>query len=205
MTVYKALEKIDQFKNDKRIMIEISERQPIIEPLPEDVDSAIISKACKDAKAKADKLAKATGVCVGSPLEIEEFKRGARGSGSYGDYDYGNYQGITIASAAAVSAGDISEEGRYRVKSRELNRLRLEKRIFQAYPAASCYSTFVLAESGLFDGCLATTTWWLCSAFETRYPKIRLNADQALMDADRIITAGYSDATSFRRLFTRLT
>jgi hypothetical protein len=108
ITVYKALEEIDQFKNDKRIMVEISERQPIFEPLPEDVDSAI-SEACQDAKAKADKLAKATGVSVGSPLEIEEFKRGTRGSGTYGDYDYGDYQGITIASAAAVGAGDISE------------------------------------------------------------------------------------------------
>jgi hypothetical protein len=110
MTVYKALEEIDQFKNDKRIMVEISERQPIFEPLPEDVDSAI-SEACQDAKAKAEKLAKATGVSVGNPLEIEEFKRGTRGSGSYGDYDYGDYQGITIASAAAVGAGDISKGG----------------------------------------------------------------------------------------------
>ncbi len=58
------------------------------------------------------------------------------------------------------------------------------------YIAASCYGTFVLAETGLLDGRRATTTWWLRSLFEARYPKIGLNADQALIDGGRLITAG---------------
>ena len=56
--------------------------------------------------------------------------------------------------------------------------------------AASCYGTFVLAESGLLDGCRATTTWWLRSDFAARYPQVRLDADQALIDGGRVITAG---------------
>ncbi len=56
--------------------------------------------------------------------------------------------------------------------------------------AASCYGTFVLAESGLLDGREATTTWWLRTDFEERYPAVRLSADKSLVDAGAFITAG---------------
>jgi transcriptional regulator GlxA family with amidase domain len=66
----------------------------------------------------------------------------------------------------------------------------LRKLPLTTHIAASCYGTFVLAETGLLDGRRATTTWWLRSVFEARYPKIKLNVDQALIDGDRLITAG---------------
>lgn len=56
--------------------------------------------------------------------------------------------------------------------------------------AASCYGTFVLGESGRLDGYSATTTWWLEEAFRQRYPRIKVDADQALVDAGQAITAG---------------
>jgi len=59
-----------------------------------------------------------------------------------------------------------------------------------ALAAASCYGTFVLAESGLLDGRQATTTWWLQAAFRQRYSKVELDADQALADGGNVLTAG---------------
>jgi transcriptional regulator GlxA family with amidase domain len=56
--------------------------------------------------------------------------------------------------------------------------------------AGSCYGTFVLAESGLLDGRAATTSWWFQAVFAERYPKVRLNAAQALVDDGNVITAG---------------
>ncbi len=56
--------------------------------------------------------------------------------------------------------------------------------------AASCYGTFVLAQSGLLEGRAATTTWWLREYFQERYPGVRLNADRALVDDGQLITAG---------------
>lgn len=77
----------------------------------------------------------------------------------------------------------------------------------QTLVAASCYGTFVLAESGRLDGANATTTWWLQSEFAQRYPRVRLDADQALADGGTCLTAGamtaHTDLTLhvLRRLF----
>lgn len=59
-----------------------------------------------------------------------------------------------------------------------------------ALVAASCYGTFVLAEAGLLDGRAATTTWWFADAFHERYPGVKLDADQTLVDSGHAITAG---------------
>lgn len=67
---------------------------------------------------------------------------------------------------------------------------RLQKLPPSTLIAASCYSTFVLAETGLLNGLSATTTWWLADAFLERYPSIALDADKTLIDSGRTITAG---------------
>ena len=56
--------------------------------------------------------------------------------------------------------------------------------------AASCYGTFVLAESGLLDRIEATTTWWMEAEFRKRYPAVRLAADRAMVDGGHCVTAG---------------
>lgn len=72
---------------------------------------------------------------------------------------------------------------------------------------ASCYGTFILAESGCLDGRRATTTWWLEAPFRLRYPKVDLDAEQALVDGGAAITAGAMTAHTdlslhiLRRLF----
>ncbi len=56
--------------------------------------------------------------------------------------------------------------------------------------AASCSSTFLLAEAGVLDGLRATTSWWLAPTFRATYPKVSLLEGEMLVDAGRVVTAG---------------
>lgn len=86
---YKALEKAEWLnKKDKRISIRIDERNPIFKSKAKDVLKAR-ELACKNALEKAKSLAASLGMKVGKPLEIQEFEKESRGSGNYGDDDWG--------------------------------------------------------------------------------------------------------------------
>ncbi len=64
-----------------------------------------------------------------------------------------------------------------------------------AIVASVCTGSFVLAEAGLLDQQVATTHWRAAPAFRQRYPTLRLEPDQLLVDNGQIICAG--GATSF--------
>jgi transcriptional regulator GlxA family with amidase domain len=68
----------------------------------------------------------------------------------------------------------------------------LLKRAYQAglTIGASCSGTFLLARSGVLDHHAATTSWWLAPLFQREFPAIRLQADQVLVESDRLITSG---------------
>lgn len=60
--------------------------------------------------------------------------------------------------------------------------------------AASCTATVLLAESGLLDGRRATTSWWIQDAFAHRYPRVRLVADDLLVEDRGMLTGGAATA-----------
>ena len=60
-----------------------------------------------------------------------------------------------------------------------------------ALVCASCSGTFVLAETGLLDGCAATTSWWLAPVFRQRYPRVELRTDAIIVSgSSQLVTAG---------------
>jgi transcriptional regulator GlxA family with amidase domain len=56
--------------------------------------------------------------------------------------------------------------------------------------AGACTGTFFLAESGVLDGRLATTSWWLGPAFRSHYPAVILDETRIIARDARITTAG---------------
>jgi transcriptional regulator GlxA family with amidase domain len=59
-----------------------------------------------------------------------------------------------------------------------------------AHLAASCSSTFLLAESGILSGRRATTSWWLAQVFAQRYQDVTLCPEELVVETANATTAG---------------
>lgn len=60
--------------------------------------------------------------------------------------------------------------------------------------AATCTGAFMLAESGLLDGKIATTNWQFAKMFQRRYPEVQLRMDRMLTEDRGLICTGASTA-----------
>lgn len=56
--------------------------------------------------------------------------------------------------------------------------------------ASVCAGAFLLGETGLIAGRTITTHWQYAELFSQRFPEVRLDVDQLLIDDDDILTAG---------------
>jgi len=53
-----------------------------------------------------------------------------------------------------------------------------------------CTGAFLLAESGVLDGCRATTHWNYCTEFTEKYPQVNLQPDRIFIKEGNILTSG---------------
>lgn len=53
-----------------------------------------------------------------------------------------------------------------------------------------CAGAFLLAEAGLLNGRKATTHWALHDSFQARFPAVRLDTDELIVDDGDVVTAG---------------
>lgn len=106
------------------------------------------------------------------------------GSWSEGRGEYALIFGIGMADEERIALGVRSSPGRALVAHIEDAHTR------GAVIGASCSSTFYLAEAGLLDGGEAVTSWWLASLFRSWYPSVALRPDAAVVQHERILTAG---------------
>ncbi|MCG8563683.1 MAG: helix-turn-helix domain-containing protein [Desulfobacterales bacterium] len=60
---------------------------------------------------------------------------------------------------------------------------------------AMCTGTFVLAETGLLDGRMATTNWQMGNIFKKRYPRVKLHLEEILTEDAGLFCAGAATAT----------
>lgn len=136
-----------------------------------------------------DVLATANQVSVGrgraALFEVETVRCGARrSSGRMGGMD------LIIVPGLGTATVERLEEMLSGPACRRAANMLVDAFAARATLAASCASSFLLAETGLLDGRRATTTWWLAPEFRRRYPKVDLTAEQMVVADWPIATGG---------------
>jgi len=122
------------------------------------------------------------------------------------------YNGITIDCQQTLSeAGDVDliiipsvdfADEPFLQKYPELQPWLLKQHKNGAVLASVCAGSFILAETGLLDGKVATTHWAFADLMQKKFPNVQVHSDMIITEQDNIICAG--GATSWQDLVTYL-
>ena len=149
-----------------------------------EIDKCMASSAAitHDVMATANRIGTRKGV---APFEVTTVRCGPR----RGSVDLRGVELVIVPGLGTPTAAELET----RLKSPMCRRavdLLCGAHARGAMLAASCASTFLLAEAGLLDGRRATTTWWFAPLFRQRYPSIQLLPEQMVVADWPIATAG---------------
>jgi transcriptional regulator GlxA family with amidase domain len=135
-----------------------------------------------DVLATANRIGTAKGV---PPFKVTTVRCGSRRN----DVDLRGIELVIVPGLGTPSAGELEAKLKSPMCRRAVDMLsRAHAR--GAMLAASCASTFLLAETGLLDGRRATTTWWFAPLFRQRYPEVELLTEQMVVADWPIATGG---------------
>jgi len=137
-----------------------------------------------DVMATANRISEAAN--RGSPFAVDTIRLGPRRGGAE---QLRGAELIIIPGLGTATAEDLDEKLKSPV-CRRAGEILVDASAAGATIAASCASTFLLAQSGLLDGRRATTTWWLAPVFRRRYPKVELVTEQIVVADWPIATGG---------------
>lgn len=136
-----------------------------------------------------DMIATANGISAAAkrrlPFDVQRVRWGPRRKSA----ELRNVDLIIIPGLGIASADDLADM----LKSpacRRAGESLVEAFESGATIAASCASTFLLAQSGVLDGRRATTTWWLAPVFRRWYPKVELVSEQIVVADWPVATGG---------------
>lgn len=106
--------------------------------------------------------------------------------------DQEGFAGLDVLIVPSLGAGvsaEALEDALVREDVERLTGVLLEEPL-PPVVAAACSGTFVLAQAGLLDGHVATTSWFLTSAFRRRYPRVGLDMSKMVVRSGPFVTAG---------------
>jgi transcriptional regulator GlxA family with amidase domain len=106
--------------------------------------------------------------------------------------DREGFDGLDVLIVPSLGAGASAEALEDALRREDIHRLTdmLGDAALPPVVAAACSGTFVLAQAGLLDGHVATTSWFLTGTFQRRYPRVGLDMSRMVVRSGAFITAG---------------
>jgi len=100
--------------------------------------------------------------------------------------------GLDVLVVPSLGAGASAEALEDALGREDIHRLTdmLAETALPPVVAAACSGTFVLAQAGLLDGHVATTSWFLTGTFQRRYPRVGLDMSRMVVRSGAFVTAG---------------